>query len=346
MATPTKKSTRKKSPAKTPTASVRLPASIGRAWHAEPFERLQQRFDSAQAPHALLITGPVGIGKRAFAEALIGACLGAGERTPEDLAANPDFRQVGLVDEARQIVVDQIRELQAFVSLTATSGGYRFVLIEPADSMNVNAQNALLKTLEEPPAGAVICLVTSVAGRLLPTVRSRCQRILLTQPSQGAAEAWLREKDASPKDVALALRLARGAPRIAAGYLSPEWLADAARLERALIALMRAEQGPLSLAIEYEKKLAELPIWDMTYDLVKAALLRASSVEQALTADVEHGPPTPAGALTEKRRQARAFEALDRIVEARELGRQGRALRPRNMLEHVFEAMSGLTAQR
>lgn len=346
MAASAKKSTRKTRPTKTPTASVTLPPAIGRAWHTEAFEQLRKRFDGAQAPHALLITGPVGIGKRAFAEALIGVCLGAGERTPEDITANPDFRQVGLLDDARQIVVDQIRELQAFVSLTATSGGYRFVLIEPADSMNVNAQNALLKTLEEPPAGAIICLVTSVAGRLLPTVRSRCQRVLLPQPSKAQAEAWLGQKDASPKDVALALRIARGAPRIAAGYLAPDWLADASRLERSLTALMRAEQGPLALALEYEKKLPELPIWDMTYDLVKAELLRASAVGSQPMADVGHGAPTPAGALVEKRHQARAFEALDRIVEARELGRQGRALRPRNMLEHVFEAMAGLTAQR
>ncbi len=346
MATSSKKPTRKTRPAKTPTASVTLPPAIGRAWHSEAFVQLRRRFDGAQAPHALLITGPVGIGKRAFAEALIGDCLGAGERTPEDLAANPDFRQVGLVDEARQIVVDQIRELQAFVSLTATSGGYRFVLIEPADSMNINAQNALLKTLEEPPAGAVICLVTSVAGRLLPTVRSRCQRVLLAPPAPDTAEAWLAEKDASAKDVALALRIARGAPRIAAGYLAPDWLADASRLERSLTALMRSEQGPLALAIEYEKKLAELPIWDMTYDLVKAELLCASAVGQASTAPSGHGAPIPAGTLAEKRRQARAFEALDRIVEARELGRQGRAVRPRNMLEHVFEAIAGLIAQR
>lgn len=78
-----------------------------------------------------------------------------------------------------EIVVDDVRGIGGFLHLTPAEGGYRVVLIDPGDDMNRNAANALLKSLEEPPAKTVILLVSHTPGRLLPTIRSRCRKLRL-----------------------------------------------------------------------------------------------------------------------------------------------------------------------
>lgn len=81
---------------------------------------------------------------------------------------------------AAEIRVDQVRKLKSFFSLSATDGGRRVVIVDAADEMNVNAANALLKLLEEPPARTVLLLVVHQPARLLPTIRSRCRELRLT----------------------------------------------------------------------------------------------------------------------------------------------------------------------
>src|SRR4029077_3627107 len=79
-----------------------------------------------------------------------------------------------------EIIVDNTREIGAFLRLTPAAGGWRVVIVDGADEMNRNAANALLKILEEPPRRALLLLVSHSPGRLLPTIRSRCRRIPLT----------------------------------------------------------------------------------------------------------------------------------------------------------------------
>lgn len=80
---------------------------------------------------------------------------------------------------SRQIVVPLVRRALQFTNLTAAEGGWRVVLVDPADALNVNAQNALLKSLEEPPPNAIFLLACNAPGRMLPTIRSRCRRLAL-----------------------------------------------------------------------------------------------------------------------------------------------------------------------
>lgn len=314
-----------------------LAPSLARSWHAPAFDALASRFEQNNAPHALLITGPAGIGKRALAEALVSRCLGAGTRTPADLAANPDFRAIGPADGSKQIVVDQIRELSNFVTLTAAGGGHRFVLLEPAEAMNTNAQNALLKTLEEPPPGAVILLVSALPGRLLPTVRSRCQRVVLKPPSEEVATAWLKTLGANEADLKLALALANGAPRLAATYLDEEWIGQVKRLKQQLEALMGGSVGPLEVALAWEKQLEALPVFDLAYRLVERRIRQALAGNRS---GPDAGTMPPGAAPLDS---GRAFAALDRIVAAREMARQGRAVRPRALLEDVLQEMAALS---
>ena len=168
--------------------------------------------------HALLITGKRGSGKRAFAEAIARKFLCERPSSPvEDpcdecdscrwfLAGNhPDMRLLapepieesaadsgGSAQAGTVIKIDQVRELDDFVYIGSHRGGRRVVLVAPAEAMNAAAANALLKMLEEPPANVHFILVSERWRRLLPTLRSRCRRIVLQGPSRADGEAWLR----------------------------------------------------------------------------------------------------------------------------------------------------------
>ncbi len=166
---------------------------------------LLRAFRSGRLPHAWLITGPRGVGKATlgfrFARFLL-AGGGAPELfggPPESLAldpADPVFQRVAAGghpdlrhlkrginpktgNPRNEIVVDDVRLANDFLHKTSAEGGWRVVVVDPADDLNLNAANALLKSLEEPPAAAVLLLVGHAPGRLLPTLRSRCCHLAL-----------------------------------------------------------------------------------------------------------------------------------------------------------------------
>jgi len=152
-------------------------------------------------PHAWLISGPPGIGKATLAYRMARYLLrhGATEEGPADLAVpmdDPVARQIaarahpGLLVLKRglntktgkpqtELPVDEVRRLSGFFGMTAGAGGWRVAMVDPADDMNDNAANALLKQLEEPPQKAMLLLLSHRPGRLLPTIRSRCRRLEL-----------------------------------------------------------------------------------------------------------------------------------------------------------------------
>jgi DNA polymerase-3 subunit delta' len=106
---------------------------------------------------------------------------------------------------SRQIRIDQVRELQEFLAIGTHRGGLRVIVVRPAEAMNVATANALLKSLEEPPSKSVFLLVSSAPDQLLPTVRSRCQRLAVAPAAPtGAAVAWLRTRDVQDPENALA----------------------------------------------------------------------------------------------------------------------------------------------
>ena len=104
---------------------------------------------------------------------------------------HPDVTRLSPEDESTQILIGQVRDLSAELSLTAHGRGYKVAIVAPAEAMNHFAANALLKTLEEPPARTLVLLVTSQPSRLLPTLRSRCSRLRLAGPSREEAAAYL-----------------------------------------------------------------------------------------------------------------------------------------------------------
>jgi DNA polymerase-3 subunit delta' len=159
--------------------------------------RAARALRAGRPPSAWLITGAPGIGKATLAYRIARYLLayGATDAGPEDLGVaqdHPAARQVaaqshpGLLVLKRAInpktgklmtvlSVDEIRRLADFFGMTSGAGGWRVAIVDTADDMNDNAANALLKMLEEPPGNAMLLLLSNTPGRLLPTIRSRCQ---------------------------------------------------------------------------------------------------------------------------------------------------------------------------
>jgi len=146
---------------------------------------LRAAFEAGRMPHALLIHEAPGAGGEWLANWTARMVLGT------DKEAHPDWVKVHPVDDSKQIRIEQIRELGEELSLTSHQGGYKVGVIAPADVLNRFAANALLKTLEEPPARTVLILVVTQPSRLPATILSRCQRIRIAAPERAESVAWL-----------------------------------------------------------------------------------------------------------------------------------------------------------
>ncbi|SEM70258.1 DNA polymerase III, delta prime subunit [Pseudomonas sp. ok272] len=214
-----------------------------------------------QHAHAYLLHGPAGIGKRALAERLMARLLC---QRPEGLEAcgqcksclllkagsHPDNYILEPEEADKAIKVDQVRDLVSFVVQTAQMGGRKVVLIEPVEAMNVNAANALLKSLEEPSGDTVLLLVSHQTSRLLPTIKSRCVQQACPLPSEAMSLEWLARAlpDCSEDERVELLTLAAGSP-LAAVALQ----AQGVREQRALVVegvkkLLKQQQSPTQLA--------------------------------------------------------------------------------------------------
>ena len=197
---------------------------------------LRGLLESKSLSNGWMICGPAGVGKATLAYRLAKAVLSGSEFTDaESLIVNQDHKACRLImqkahpdlfiaerqwDEKKQryateITVDTIRSLISFMGQTAGSLG-RIAIIDRADDLNRNAANALLKVLEEPPANALVLLVTNAPGRLLPTLRSRCRRVTLKPVETGQVADFLAAEGAGSGDAAQKLAsVAGGSPGVA-----------------------------------------------------------------------------------------------------------------------------------
>jgi DNA polymerase-3 subunit delta' len=202
-------------------------------WQKNDWARLQEL--SKRPVHGLLFKGTKGIGKLElainFAQSLLcqhpdssgfacGKCpschwfeqgshpdyrLLQPEVLSLDGEESDDFKSVSGKKPSKQVSVDQIRGLADFFGMSAHQGGRRVIVIHPAEAMNTNAANALLKNLEEPPPGLLFILVSHKPQQLLPTILSRCLSFALPAPDAASATRWLAEQGVKNPAEALAV---------------------------------------------------------------------------------------------------------------------------------------------
>jgi len=271
-------------------------------WSAENWRQLMQRRSRGTLPHALLLCGPQGLGKREFAEAFAAALLCQQPRDDGSacgvcracllfaVGSHPDRVRIGieLRDDGKprtEITVEQIRVLSERLALTAQFGGFQTASIDPADQMNHAAGNALLKTLEEPTPVTVIVLIADQPARLSATIRSRCQRIEFRVPPAAQALGWLGARGADAKTAASALAAAGGNPGLALSWINSGGMALREDVGSDLRALCSGRTSAVEVANRWSKEDAETRLWfaaALVRDEAQAAL-RGQTGPLALT---------------------------------------------------------------
>ena len=285
-----------------------------------PAERLlAAQLSSGKMHHAWLITGHEGIGKATLAYRFARAALSRPEERDlfgDSLGVGKDtvaYRQVtalshpGLVvirrayDQkakrfASAISVDEVRRLRGFLSLSAEQGGWRVVIVDSADELNANAANALLKSLEEPPARTVFLILCSAPGRLLATIRSRC-RTLPLQPlpaadlRQAAVAALAAAGKSAPPDADLSALepLAGGSVRRLLALLEGGGLALQGRIDKIFAALPRLDAKAAHALADELQPAAKEQKFALFFDLFQdtlARLVRAEATGAGTAGDV------------------------------------------------------------
>jgi DNA polymerase-3 subunit delta' len=270
--------------------------------------------------HAWLLTGPEGVGKATFAYRAARRLLGAPvDHAYGEMGSSPDhpvsrqvmarshpdllvLERVGDDGKPRKVIpVDDARKLGEFFSKSPASAPHRVAIIDAADDLNINAANAILKTLEEPPPRGVLLMVSHSPGRLLPTIRSRCRRLAFHGLGLEAAADFVSSRlDVNPEEALRLSRMADGAPGRALSLAAQnaividdaarELLADLPRVDEAMALSLcdrfRGAEGLVQFQLLFER-LAER--------------VRAQTVERA---------GQGIGALD---RWAQAWETLDRL---------------------------------
>ena len=236
-------------------------------WVDTEVARVGRLFADGRLAHALLISGPSGLGKRAFAEKLAQRILC---RDPRDglacgecrdcrqlrVGSHPDFRRIAFEERKdgklrTELTVAQIRRLSDSLNLTAQHGAAVVAVLDPADAMNANAANALLKTLEEPQPGRFLMLIADRPERLAITLRSRCQRFAPKPPSRVEALSWLAGQGHDGETAQSALDLADGLPLRAVSYIEDDVIALQQAVRRDLGNAATGKQAPFALAKEW-----------------------------------------------------------------------------------------------
>lgn len=266
-------------------------------WQSLQWNRLSAQMHDKALPHAFLFTGVEGVGKALFAkhlaayllcdisaqrntdlnsnlESYTGACGQCKQCKLFDSDTHPDFKFLEPEEGSSAIKIDQVRLLVDFFSRSSQQGGRKVALLTPAEALNHNAANALLKTLEEPSQDSVIILVSHQVGMLLPTIRSRCQVVDFALPDVKEALGWLKSNAAklpdkeplAEEDMSDTLSLAYSAPLRALSYVEEDALSEFKLMLQELSGFLKNESLSSTLASRWNDDLAVLRVsWIMLW---------------------------------------------------------------------------------
>ena len=289
--------------------------------------QIEQGLTAGKFGHAPLIHGPGGVGKSVLADWLVARLLCTGEpgETPCRVCqsckllttgAHPDHFVLGIDEDNPAILVDQVRDFSASLALTPAISRRRAGLIVPAEAMNLNAANALLKTLEEPAEDTWLVLVSDQPDHLAATIRSRCQRIPVAPPSRTVSGTWLAERfpDSDPEQWKIAVELAGGAPLLAASWLEHSGLDHGMKILGTLIAVVEGREDGTDRIAEWHKAPEATWAWLGRWN--------AALMEWHLTGSVRAlNGRTPSAALNPGA-ERQLFECWEGVLEGLRLARK------------------------
>ena len=253
-------------------------------WNLSKWQHVIQMWRDNHLPHALLFCGVAGMGKSAFVQQFAKTLLCEKPQTDGQACGNckschllksgnhPDLLQIEPVEQGKKIQIAQIRQAIQFCTLTAHYAHQQVVIINPAEAMNSNAANSVLKLLEEPPAKTLILLVSHQPQTLLATVRSRCQRLDFNHFDRVVAQTWLQQQISTQQNARLLLNLSNHAPLAALTLVTSEAMTARSRLFKSLIQLLTQNAEPIYIAEQWnDHEIKQTLPWMLswTMDLIR-----------------------------------------------------------------------------
>ncbi|QGM21588.1 DNA polymerase III subunit delta' [Spiribacter sp. 2438] len=304
-------------------------------WQRQAWQRFIQTVVDGRVPHAILLAGPAGIGKTTLSHLMAAQllCETPGATEPCGHCRGCHLRHAGSHPDARLLVpeeggsgilkIEAIRQLVDFSQRTSQYSGYRVARLLPAEAMNRSAANALLKTLEEPPASVCLLLVSHQPSRLPATIRSRCQIFRLGVPPRAESLQWLKTQGIA--NAAEVLDLAGGAPFLARQLAEHQAVDQDQALLTALAGIVSGRVDATATAADWRETGARPLAVMMQRITLRVARAQAGSAtpgaQPAITAIAKRLPPAALHALAGRLNRLRAAseQPLSRELSAEAL---------------------------
>jgi len=236
------------------------------SWQKAQWQQFGQLKLQGRLPHAMILTGPEGIGKLSLAKQLASSVLCTNTQYSESCGHchscqlfsaenHPDHSTIMPEEAGKQIKIDQIRQLKAKQELTAAVSNWKTVIISPADSMNISSNNSLLKLLEEPQKNTLLLLLSSKPEKLPITILSRCQKIAFNVPSESEAYEFIKQarNDIDEDTLKRVLSLAKGAPLRAIELLDSDIIKQIQVIEDDFDLIINGRSNPVQLAKKWQE---------------------------------------------------------------------------------------------
>lgn len=267
-------------------------------WHRDAWQFVQAQLEAGQFAHAILISAGADTGKRQFALMLAqrilcrspsqgfacGVCVSCKLNAA---GTNPDLLLVAPEEKSKFIKVEQIRELKRFIETSSHALGKRIIVLDTAENLNVSGANALLKSLEEPPADVLFLLLSDRPRSVLATIASRCLPLKLPSPDKQQALAWLQTQLPQSKSGRLeyALDFTQGRPMAALDVLGSDQGIEQEELGTALMKTLRHEELASRTAGRYHKTHAVELLEILAYWLSSLAKFQVTGNPRLLKGD-------------------------------------------------------------